>query len=159
MEVIDEYKQEVYHGGYQSIEEPQIIKGRFTKDFGEGFYCTIIKHQAVRWANRHDTPIVSIYDYSENQSLNIKKFDVMTDEWLDFVADCRAGKSHNFDIVIGPMADDQIYNYVDDFISGVISREQFWAMARFKYPTNQICFCTLASLRCLTFKTSESCQL
>ena len=40
----------VYHGGYQPVEKPEIRKGRNTKDFGTGFYCTIIKEQAQRWA-------------------------------------------------------------------------------------------------------------
>lgn len=46
----------------------------------------------------------------------------MNDQWLDFIASCRSGKKHNYDIVIGPMADDQIYNYVFDFLEGNISR-------------------------------------
>ena len=45
----------VYHGGYQAVEKTEIRKGRNTKDFGTGFYCTIIKEQAQRWARRYDT--------------------------------------------------------------------------------------------------------
>ena len=41
----------------------------------------------------------------ENEKLNIKKFENMCDEWLDFIAECRMGKVHEFDIVEGPMAD------------------------------------------------------
>ncbi len=41
----------VYHGGYISVENPQVRIGRNTKDFGTGFYCTVIKEQAQRWAN------------------------------------------------------------------------------------------------------------
>ena len=52
----------IYHGGYQPIEKPEIRKGRNTKDFGAGFYCTIIKEQAQRWSRRYDVSIVSIYD-------------------------------------------------------------------------------------------------
>ena len=77
----------------------------------------------------------------------------MTDEWLDFVVACRNGQQHDYDIVIGAMADDQIYNYVADFIRGVITCEQFWVMAKFKYPTHQIAFCTETALKCLTFKS------
>jgi len=80
----------------------------------------------------------------------------MTDEWLDFVVACRNGQPHDYDIVIGAMADDQIYNYVADFIRGVITREQFWALAKFKYPTHQIAFCTEAALKSLTFKSVYS---
>jgi hypothetical protein len=49
----------------------------------------------------------------------------MDDEWLDFVANCRIGKEHDYDIVEGPMADDTIWNYVEDFILKNISREAF----------------------------------
>ena len=65
------------------------------------------------------------------------------------------GIPHNYDIVIGAMANDQIYNYIEDFIAGVITREQFWVLAKFKYPTHQICFATETSLKCLKFVESE----
>ena len=59
------------------------------------------------------------------------------------------------DIVIGAMANDQIYNYVGDFIDGAITRDQFWSLMKFKYPTHQIAFCTPQALRCLRFRGSE----
>ena len=65
----------------------------------------------------------------------------MTEEWLDFIVDCRHGKPHHYDVVIGAMANDQIYNYVADYLDGVISREAFWILSNFKYPTHQIAFC------------------
>lgn len=150
-------KQTIYHGSYIAVEEPRIIQSRFTKDFGEGFYCTTIIKQAIRWANKYDTPILSTYDYTPTSGLDILEFKELTDEWLDFITDCRAGKPHNHDIVIGAMADDQIYNYVADFIAGIITREQFWALAKFKYPTHQICFCTEKALKTLSYISSENC--
>ena len=118
-------KMTVYHGGYMAVEHPQIRIGRNTKDFGTGFYCTVIKEQAQRWARRYDVGIVSIYEVRLNMALKIKEFKDMTDEWLDFIIECRSGKTHGYDIVIGAMADDQIYNYISDYIDGVITREQF----------------------------------
>ena len=56
----------VYHGSYLSIEKPQIIKGKYTKDFGLGFYCTIIREQAVRWAKKYSTPKLNIYTVRMN---------------------------------------------------------------------------------------------
>lgn len=79
----------------------------------------------------------------------------MTEEWLDFIVDCRNNVKHDYDIVIGAMADDQIYNYISDYINEVLTREQFWVLAKFKYPTHQINFCTPQALHCLTFKGSE----
>lgn len=146
----------VYHGSYTEVQQPRIIVGRNTKDFGTGFYCTVIKEQAERWAKRYATPVVNIYSLLINEKLNILEFKEMTDEWLDFIIACRSGKPHQHDIVIGAMANDQIYNYVSDYIDGVITREQFWMLAKFKYPTHQINFCTEQALSCLAFYKSEA---
>lgn len=144
-------KQVVYYGSYCMINEPEIKKGKFHKDFGDGFYCTILNEQAIRWAKKYDTPILNIYEYEENTKLKIKEFNVMSEEWLDFIINSRAGIEHQFDIVIGAMADDQIYNYISDLIDGVITREAFWELAKFRHPTHQIAFCTKESLKTLSF--------
>ena len=73
----------------------------------------------------------------------------------DFIAKCRAGEIHRYDIVEGPMANDTVWNYVNDFLAGKITRKQFWSLAEFRYPTHQISFHTLAALNCLTFEGSE----
>jgi len=148
-------KMTVYHGGYQPVKEPEIRIGRNTKDFGNGFYCTIIKEQAQRWAKRYDTKIVSTYDVCLNPKLNILEFKEMSEKWLDFIVACRSGKMHDYDIVIGAMADDQIYNFISDYMDGVITREQFWVLAKFKYPTHQIAFCSEEALKCLEYRNFE----
>ena len=147
-------KMTVYHGGYTAVEHPQIRIGRNTKDFGTGFYCTVIKEQAQRWARRYDVGIVSIYEVRLNMALKIKEFKDMTDEWLDFIAACRNGVPHDYDVVEGPMADDTIFNYVQSFLDGEISRAAFWELAKFKYPTHQISFHTARALAALKFERS-----
>ena len=122
---------ELYHGSYTKVEQPQIIKGQYTKDFGTGFYCTILKEQAERWAGKYDSPWVNVYEYTKNENLRILEFNELTDDWLDFVVACRAGQRHDYDIVI-------------------------WVLAKFKYPTHQIAFCTEAALATLTFKSVYS---
>lgn len=146
---------EIYHGGYCSIESPEIIVGKYPKDFGTGFYCTELKEQAIRWARRYENPTVSTYDFKTENKLKVLQFTEMTEEWLDFIVNCRNAVKHDYDIVIGAMANDQIYNYISDFVSGVLTREQFWALAKFKHPTHQINFCTPAALTCLTFLKYE----
>ncbi len=142
----------LYHGSNNIVEKPEIrIFGHF-KDFGYGFYCTRYEQQAKKWAlTKTPKHIISLYDYTENGDLKVLTFPEMTDEWLDFVADCRRGKEHQYDIVEGPMADDQIWDYVEDFVAGNISREAFWALAKFKHPTHQIVFCTPEALQCITY--------
>ena len=121
------------------------------KTFGKGFYCTILEEQAEKWASKFDTPVINQYEYHENPNLKIKNFVLMTEEWLDFIINCRLGKSHDFDIVIGAMADDQVYNYVTDLMNNQITRSAFWELAKFRHPTHQIAFCTEESLKCIKF--------
>ena len=142
----------VYHGGHEATDKPEIGASKNTKGFGTGFYCTIIKEQAQKWARRYNTKIVSIYDVKIFSELKILEFKEMTEEWLDFIVACRNGQLHDYDIVIGAMADDQIYNYVSDYIDGTITREQFWVLVKFKYPTHQIVFCTDEALKCLNYR-------
>ena len=85
-------------------------------------------------------------------TLSLKK---LTEEWLDFVISCRSGISHTYDIVEGPMADDTIYNYIQNYMDGKISRAAFWELAKFKYPTHQISFHSISALDTLKFIGSE----
>ena len=147
---------ELYHASKVTVEFPEIRKSRYTKDFSWGFYCTNNFEQAVRWANRGEgEPVINYYEYTPNDELSVLRFEEMCDEWLDFIAECRSGKTHPYDIVEGPMADDTIWNFVNDYLAGNIKRHQFWALAEFKHPTHQISFHTLSALNCLTFTKSE----
>lgn len=146
---------QIYYGSNVIVNQPKIITDGFYKDFGYGFYCTNFEKQAIRWAltkkNKH---VVNVYSYTENKNLNCLIFKGMSDEWLDFVVSSRQGIRHEYDIVGGPMADDTIWNYVDDFARGLISRTAFWELVKFKYPTHQIVFCTEAALKCLEYDRS-----
>ncbi len=141
----------IYHGSTVIVKEPIIRIERFNKDFYFGFYCTVIEKQAIRWATRFGNGVLNKYEYTPNDTLKKLTFEKMTEEWLDFIAACRTGKPHDYDIVEGPMADDTIYNYVQGYIDGKYSRETFWSLARFKHPTHQISFHTEAALKTISF--------
>ncbi len=146
----------LYHGSREEVIFPEIRKTKYTKDFSWGFYCTNSYEQAYKWADRKaQKGIINIYSYKKDNGMRILKFEKMTDEWLDFIGKCRSGYVHDYDIVEGPMADDTIWNFVNDFLNGNISREIFWKLAEFKYPTHQISFHTMRALNCLTFERSE----
>lgn len=147
--------QTLFHGSRVIVEHPEIRTHKYYKDFGWGFYCTLLEAQAVRWATKFGTSgIVNVYSFNETGNLRVKRFPELSDEWLDFVVACRIGTAHDYDVVEGPMADDTIFNYVQDFIDGNISREAFWALAKFKYPTHQISFHSAAALSALKFERS-----
>ena len=146
----------LYHGSRVAVEYPEIRVQRFQKDFFFFFYCTAIERQAIRWATKFGAAgVVNVYSFDDQAELSIKRFPEMTEEWLDFVAACRAGTPHSYDVVEGPMADDTIFNYVQSFLDGEISRAAFWELAKFKYPTHQINFCTKEALKCLEYRGFE----
>lgn len=145
----------IYHGSNVVVNQPKVLTHGFYKDFGYGFYCTNIEKQAKRWAlvKKHNH-VVNVYTYFANENLKILYFKEMTEEWLDFVVSCRRGVEHSYDIVEVPMADDTIWDYIEDYIRGTITREAFWVLAKFKYPTHQIVFCTEKALSTLKFERS-----
>lgn len=147
----------IYHGSNMTVANPKIMINGHYKDFGYGFYCTEIEKQAKRWAlTKRGASVINSYVYTPDDGLKVCSFSQMTEEWLQFVTDSRRGIEHSFDIVEGPMADDQIWDYVEDYIAGNITKSAFWELAKFKYPTHQIVFCTEAALQTLHFNGSET---
>lgn len=147
----------LYHGSNIEVAEPKVLVNGFYKDFGYGFYCTGLERQAKRWAlTKKGDSVINKYSYQIDTTLYSLKFEKMTEEWLDFVVACRRGVEHKYDIVEGPMADDQIWNYVEDFIAGKITRAAFWELVKFNYPTHQIVFCSEKALTCIHFEGSDT---
>ena len=111
----------------------------------------------MRWATRYGTRgYLNKYEYTENSKLKYLVFKKMTEEWLDFIVDCRRGIAHSYDIVEGPMVDDAIFNYVQDFVDGKIKRVAFWELVKYNHPIYQISFHTISALDTLTFTGSET---
>lgn len=145
----------LYHGSKAIVKNPEIRTHKFHKDFYWGFYCTPIEKQAVRWAARHGDGTVNLYHYGDDQgNLKVQRYPEMSEPWLDFIIACRQGIPHPYDVVEGPMADDTIFNYIQSYLDGEITREAFWALAKFKHPTHQISFHTAKALAALNFKRS-----
>ncbi|SFU89041.1 Protein of unknown function [Clostridium sp. DSM 8431] len=141
----------IYHGSYMEIEFPVIRKHKFTKDFSWGFYCTKFQEQAEDSASRFNTSIVNVYEVNNIDTLNIKKFKNYNDEWLDFVVSCRNGKIHNYDVVIGPMADDSIYDYIEAYFNGQMNKQKFFELMTLRHSTHQISFHSIKALDCINF--------
>ena len=146
----------LYHGSREKVEFPEIRIARYNKDFYFGFYCTRMEQQAIRWATRFTgMGIVNAYAYKPDTSLDVLVFPQMSEDWLDFIVACRTGHSHAYDIVEGPMANDTIFNYVQNYVDGEITRAAFWELARFKHPTHQISFHTARALSTLAFSDAR----
>lgn len=141
----------IYNGYYSEIEFPGVRKEILTKDFSWGFYCTKIKEQAEEWADKFNTSIVNVYEMKDINALNVREFEDYSDEWLEFVVKCRSGEIHGYDIVIGPMADDTIYECIESYTQGKMNKKKFFEIMKLKYPNNQISFHTIKALDCISY--------
>lgn len=141
----------IYHASYTKVEFPLIIKSIYPKDFSFGFYCTFTKEEAEHLALKYTTPTVNIYEITNLRSLNIKTFEDYNDEWLDFIINCRNGNTHKYDIVIGPIADDSIYDYIEAYSFDQMNKSYFYESMKSKYSVHQISFHTIKALNCINF--------
>lgn len=145
----------IYHGNYTIVDEPSIIKGKYIKDFSYGFYCTRNKEQAEKLAEKYKTQVVNIYYLKDISDLRVKRFEEYDEEWLDFVVKCRAGATHDYDIVEGFVADDTIYEVIDEYLNGNIDKPVFLDMMKFEWSKNQISFHSARALSKIVFLEND----
>ena len=152
----------LYHGSDVIVKKPKILESNRYLDFGAGFYTTGNKKQALRWAKkvskRNDTDhfFVSIYEFKKSdafKNLQVLVFDHADKKWLDFVLKNRNGKKTiEYDIVSGPVADDNVYLSIRLFETGVLSEEETIKRLKIRKLYNQILFHNVKSLKYLKYK-------
>ncbi len=156
----------LYHGSYTKIVAINLKKAKPYKDFGIGFYATKFFNQAKIWAERlseekGNTGFVTNFEFNEyayrDESIKVLKFDTYNSEWFDFVIQNRQNETntHDYDIVEGPVADDNIQKRINVFLSNNINKEDFLEELKWHEETHQICFCTIASLQFIKRIESE----
>lgn len=126
---------QLYHGSTVLVENPEIRTGAVYLDFGVGFYTTTSFEQAQRWARikmrreQSSTGYVSVYDLdlaAACEDISIQKFDTADMEWLQFVVRNRRGLpfENALDLHVGPVADDNVYQSIRFFETGIFSAEE-----------------------------------
>lgn len=123
----------IYHGSTVNVQFIDLSKGKDYKDFGKGFYTTSSKIQAEKFAKllarrRKTKGYVSEYKADKLiEGLSFKEFKTADIEWLDFVVFNRthAGKQHPYDIVIGPVADDDTNIVIQAYMNGVYGNPDY----------------------------------
>ena len=160
----------LYHGSNTDIKEINLAMCRPYKDFGRGFYLTVMKDQAEKMASRvariyGGSPVLNIYEiddsFMESKDLNIKDFGTETsEEWARFVRNNRSKNFHDYsdkecnfdckyDIVIGPIADDAMALLFRQYENGTISFENMLSGMIYKKTTNQYSFHTEKAINLL----------
>lgn len=161
----------LYHGSNVEIEKIDLCKCMPYKDFGQGFYTTMLEEQAWRMAKRRariegGTPTVTIYEVPDDLSclpeLNCRIFpDNPTIEWAVFIRNNRdknfsdhesyeCNHDNKYDVVIGPVADDTVGLLIRQFSRGTIDAEYLRKGFDFGKLTNQYTFHTEKALEYIT---------
>lgn len=151
----------VYHGSYVEVPYPDIMHSRENVDFGKGFYTTPIYEQAEQWAKRfrkqNKQGIVSEYNFNERSLSDVKvlTFESYSEEWLDFIVQCRTCKdTTDYDIVIGGVVNDRVFNTVELYFDGLIDKTEAIKRLMYEETNLQITFRTEKALSKLVFERS-----
>lgn len=159
----------LYHGSNIEVTSPRIIVSNRMLDFGSGFYTTSSLEQAERWAflqakrRRKGKAIVTAYEFDEKTFCNELKmlcFKSANAEWLNFVAENRKGIyiGTKYDIVTGPVANDNTMPVINDYIIGNISEETALTLLLPQKLANQYAFLTAKALSLLRLQEVKYCE-
>jgi hypothetical protein len=147
----------LYHGSNAAFDSVDLEKSKDRRDFGRGFYLTSLKQQAIDWALTmkrrfaSESCYVYTFEFKVDSSLKIKPFTGLTVEWLEFVKLNRTlgGTQHSFDVVSGPVANDDTFRTIALYIEGDYTAEQAIEKLRHAHPNNQVSLHTVETLRFL----------
>ena len=144
----------LFHGTNAEIEQIDLNRSRIGKDFGLGFYLTpdrqVAQRQAERKLEQYGVGRAQVYAYRVEDkamlSLKMLRFDRYSLEWARFVLNNRKNRTrtqiHDYDVVIGPIADDVVGYQIRRVEEGIISEKQFLEEIKFHTVTIQYMFAT-----------------
>jgi len=155
----------LYHGSNAAVEKPDLRLSRINLDFGIGFYTTVYKNQAADFARKimsrreQKSQLVNVYDFDSDAAesiLDILRFPSPDSLWLDFVCQNRRGTytGKSYDLVIGPVANDDVYATLIVYEQGIINVEQTIEALKIKELYNQFVFKTEKALSLLRYVNS-----
>lgn len=162
--LLDESKELLlYHGTAADFEQISLRKSYNRRDFGIGFYTTILEKQAKEWGYRLSLRekkkqyYVYQYIFRESDNLRVKRFNALDKEWLEFIKENRSkgGLQHSYDVVIGPVADDNTMETVQLYLSGILTANEAVERLKYNQVNNQVSFHTEKALRSLQFIRRE----
>jgi len=153
----------LYHGSTAPVEFPRILETQRLLDFGKGFYTTTNREQAERWAiikqkriGKTAKAFVTEYGFLDalisNQLLNVKIYTQPSEEWLDFVVQNRnEDTKHGYDLVIGPVANDTLYQTFTLYEAGILTKPETIARLKVHPLFDQVSFHSHKVLKHLEF--------
>lgn len=151
----------LYHGTNMDFDRIDVTKSKAYKDFGQGFYLTDIRSQAEDWAKKKTeifggTPVLQEYEFDESildsTELNVLVFKLPTEEWATFIHKNRSRKAcfrHDYDIVVGPIADDGVAYLIGRYDEGTLTITDLVRELEYKKLNRQYFFGTEKAIKLL----------
>jgi len=152
----------LYHGTNADIEAIDLTLGLRYKDFCKGFYLTPNRETACRMAQKRarlfgGTATLITYELDDSalqSDLKVRVFpEKASVEWFLFVDANRDRKSkqpvHDYDIVVGPIADDGVVLQLTNYREGIYSPEEAARLLQDRYLDQQYYFGTERALNYL----------
>jgi hypothetical protein len=138
-----------YHGGTELVEHPVCKFGRPNLDFGQGFYITDIRKQALDWAAQMasrsgKTPVLNRYLLNRDAIVGearCKIFDAYNRDWLEFIVASRRGLhvADSYDYIEGGVANDRVIDTVNLYMAGLMDVDTALRRLSEHQPNNQMC--------------------
>ena len=149
----------LYHGSLEIVEKPQILQANRPLDFGTGFYTTTSLQQARRWVklrmeqSQASVGFINIYEYTPKRDLRTRLFRSANEAWVDFVHANRTIQdyNHDYDIVTGPVANDNVYLSFNLYESGIMTKRELIRRLKTYKLVDQLLFHTERSLDTLEY--------
>jgi hypothetical protein len=150
----------IYHGSYIQIKKPEVRISNRLLDYSNGFYTTTDIHQAARFTEKFlrsgNNRIVNCYEFDYDRAvkeLSIREFTQANRDWLTYVVMNRSGRGidTDFDIVIGPVANDRVYTVVEAYELGDYTADEAIIRLKTFKLTDQIVFKSTKSLQYISF--------
>lgn len=153
----------LYYGSLEIVESPQILDANRPLDFGSGFYTTTNLQQARRWVltrmeqQNMASGYINMYEYTPQKGLLTRRFQSANEEWVNFVHANRSveGFTHDYDIVTGPVANDNISLGFNLYESGIITKRELMHRLKTYKLVDQLLFHTASSLQTLKYIKSK----
>jgi hypothetical protein len=157
----------LYHGSNGEVQNPKILESDRRLDFGTGFYLTSSLSQAERWAKltterrKNGKAIVSVFEIDENafNTLKILHFEKADKNWLEYVSKNRKNlpiQNDDFDLIIGPVANDKTMPVISLYFSGIYDMEETIKRLLVQKLNDQYTFKTKKSLEALKFTEAKT---
>lgn len=134
----------LFHASSELIKQPDVFHGRKNADFGQGFYLSPDRDFVNKWAGEN----FYINEYKlDLEGLKVVEFE-RNQDWFEYIFNNRRRKDTiEADVVIGPVANDTLYDSLGIITSGYLSNEEALSLLMIGPEYRQVAIKTIKGIK------------